>query len=203
MGDLTRQVDLMKLPLQVVFDNLERSPAIEARIQKKAEKLNLYCDQIMSCRVVVEAPHKHHHQGKLYRVRIEVTVPDEDLVVSRNPAQRQAHEDVYVAIRDAFDAMRRQLEDYTRRRRGKVKHHEEPPHGKIIELFPEEGYGNIQTPDGRLIYFHKNSVVNTDFSKLETGNQVRFAEEMGDAGPQASSVHLLGKRNIVGTGLNL
>ncbi len=203
MGDLTRQVDLMKLPLQVVFDNLERSPAIEARIQKKAEKLNLYCDQIMSCRVVVEAPHKHHHQGKLYRVRIEVTVPDEDLVVSRNPAQRQAHEDVYVAIRDAFDAMRRQLEDYTRRRRGKVKHHEEPPHGKIIELFPEEGYGNIQTPDGRLIYFHKNSVVNTDFSKLETGNQVRFAEEMGDAGPQASSVHLMGKHHIVGTGLNL
>jgi cold shock CspA family protein/ribosome-associated translation inhibitor RaiA len=188
----------MKLPLQIVFDNLPPSAAIEARVRKKADKLNLFCDDIMGCRVVVEAPHKHQNQGNLYRVRIKVTVPDEELVVSRDPAQNQSHEDVYVAIRDSFDAMRRQLEDYTRRRRGQVKHHENPPHGKVTELFPDEGYGIIKTPERRLIYFHRNSVVDTDFSKLEKGSEVRFVEEMGEKGPQASTVYALGKHHIVG-----
>jgi len=188
----------MKLPLQIVFDNLPPSAAIEARIRKKADKLDLYCDGIMSCRVVVEAPHKHQHQGKLYRVRINVTVPDEELVVSRDPAQNQAHEDVYVAIRDSFNAIRRQLEDYARRRRGDVKRHESPPHGKVTQLFPEEGYGIIKTPDRRQIYFHQNSVVDSDFSKLEVGSEVRFVEEMGEKGPQASTVYAIGKHHIVG-----
>ena len=152
----------------------------------------------MSCRVAVEAPHKHHHKGKLYHVRINITVPDKELVVSREPDQHHAHEDVYVAIRDAFDAMRRQLEDYARRRRGKVKRHEAPPHGRIAKLFPEENYGNIETLDGRLVYFHQNSVVDTDFSKLETGSEVRFVEEMGEKGPQASTVYVIGKHHIVG-----
>ena len=188
----------MQLPLQLVFRNLDPSPAIEAKIQERAGKLDLYYDQIMSCRVAVEAPHKHHHKGKLYHVRINITVPDKELVVSREPDQHHAHEDVYVAIRDAFDAMRRQLEDYARRRRGKVKHHEAPPHGRIAKLFPEEGFGMIETLDGRLVYFHQNSVVDTDFSKLETGSEVRFVEEMGEKGPQASTVYVIGKHHIVG-----
>lgn len=188
----------MRLPLQVVFHDLEPSPAIEAKIRERAEKLDLYYDQIMSCRVVVEAPHKHHHKGKLYHVRIGVTVPDEELVVSRDPGQHHAHEDVYVAIRDSFDAIRRQLEDYARRRRGKVKHHETPPHGRIAQLFPEKGYGKIETPDGRLIYFHQNSVLDAEFSKLDIGIEVRFVEEMGEKGPQASTVYVVGKHHIVG-----
>lgn len=188
----------MQLPLKVVFRNLEPSPAIEAKVRERAEKLDIYYDQIMSCRVVVEAPHKHHHKGNLYHVRIYITVPDEELVVSRDPDQHHAHEDVYVAIRDAFDAMRRRLEDYARRRRGKVKDHEAPPHGRISQLFPEKGYGKIETLDGRLIYFHQNSVVDAEFSKLEIGNEVRFAEEMGELGPQASTVHVIGKHHIVG-----
>lgn len=187
----------MKLPLQVVFHELEPSPAIEARIREKAKKLDLFYDQIMRCRVVVESPHRHHHKGKLYNVRINVTVPDKELVVNRNPTQHQAHEDVYVAIRDAFDAIRRQLEDHVRIRRAKVKHHETPPHGIINKLFHKDGYGEIETPEGRLIYFHQNSVVNADFSSLETGYEVRFIEEQGEMGPQASTVYLEGKHHIV------
>lgn len=113
----------MKLPAEIVFKNLDPSVAIEAKIRERIEKMDAFYDQIMSCRVVVEAPHKHHHKGKLYRVIIDVTVPDNELIVSRTPDQNHAHEDVYVAIRDAFDAMRRQLEDYARRRRQKVKRH--------------------------------------------------------------------------------
>jgi len=88
----------MRLPLQIVFHDLKPSAAIEARIRAKAEKLDLYYDQIMRCRVVVEAPHRRHHKGKLYAVHINVTVPDGELVVNRNPAQHHAHEDVYVAM---------------------------------------------------------------------------------------------------------
>jgi ribosomal subunit interface protein len=187
----------MKLPVEIVFKNLDPSVAIEAKIRERVEKLDVFYDQIMSCRVVVEAPHKHHHTGKLYRVLIDVTVPDDELIVSRTPDQHHAHEDVYVAIRDAFDAMRRQLEDYSRRRRQKVKQHETPQYGKVSELFPNEGYGMIKTPDGRLVYFHKNSVVDADFSKLEAGSEVRFSEEMGEKGPQASTVHVIGKHHYL------
>jgi ribosomal subunit interface protein len=108
-------------PVQIVFQNLDPSAAIEAAIRERAEKLDRFYDRIMNCRVVVEVPHKRHRQGKLYTVRIEVTVPDETLLVTRDPAQDHAHEDVYVSIRDAFDAMRRQLEEYARQRRGEVK----------------------------------------------------------------------------------
>lgn len=114
----------MRLPLQVTFRNLDRSPALEADIAEKAAKLEHLFDALISCRVVVEAGHKHHQQGNLFGVSIQVSVPGRELVVSRNPRGDQAHEDAYVAVRDAFDAMRRQLEDVARVRRGEVKTHE-------------------------------------------------------------------------------
>jgi ribosomal subunit interface protein len=110
-------------PIQIVFHNLDPSPAIEAAIRERAEKLDQFYDRIMNCRVTVEAPHKHHRHGRLYSVRVEVTVPDQVLLATREPDQAHAHEDVYVSIRDAFDATRRQLEDYARQRRGQVKRH--------------------------------------------------------------------------------
>ena len=188
----------MQLPLQITFRHMNPSDPIEADIREKAEKLDQFYDQIMSCRVVVELSHKHHHQGNLYHVSIDVTVPGKELAVSREPELHQAHEDVYVAIRDAFDAMRRQLEDFARQQRQDVKTHEPVPHGRISMLVPEENYGRIETFDGRDIYFHRNSVINANFDKLEIGNEVRFDEEEGDMGPQASTVHLIGKHHIVG-----
>lgn len=115
----------MQTPLQITFRDMESSAAVETRIREKAGKLEQFYDQIMSCRVTVDAPHASQHQGKLYAVRIELGVPDAQLVVSHEHHHRdQAHEDVYVAIRDAFDAMQRQLEDYARKRRGEVKQHQ-------------------------------------------------------------------------------
>ncbi|HHO68640.1 MAG TPA: HPF/RaiA family ribosome-associated protein [Gammaproteobacteria bacterium] len=180
----------MKLPLEIVFRNLEPSEAIEARVRERAEKLERFHQDIMSCRVVIETDHKHHHKGNLYHVRIDLTVPGAELVANRQPYKNHAYEDVYVAIRDAFDAIRRQLEDYVRRRRGHVKHHEPPPQGRIVELHPEGDFGRIETPDGRLIYFHRNSVIDADFDKLDVGVPVRFAEEQGALGPQASTVRV-------------
>jgi ribosomal subunit interface protein len=188
----------MRIPLQVTFRNMSPSPAMEAAVREKAEKLEQFCDSIMSCRVVVEAHHKHHHQGNLFHVRVDMTVPDEELVVSREPDLHHAHEDAYVAIRDAFDAARRRLQDYMRRRRGHVKRHEAPAHGRILEIFPELDYGRIEASDGREIYFHRNSVLDADFEALAPGTEVRFDEEEGDQGPQASTVRVVGKHHIVG-----
>lgn len=185
----------MQLPIQITFRDVERSEAMEAAIREKAEKLDQFYDHIMSCRVVVEPAHKHHHQGNLYHVRIDITVPDDELVVSREPGQDHAHEDAYVAVRDAFDAARRQLKEYVARRRRRVKTHEAPPFGWISELNPQEGYGRIHTPDGREIYFHRNSVVDGDFDTLTLDHEVRFVEEEGDQGPQASTVHVVGKHH--------
>ena len=188
----------MKLPLQITLRNMEPSEAIEADIRDKAAKLDEFCSEIMSCRVVVEAKHHHHHKGNLYHVRLDITVPDSEIVISRERDLHHAHEDAYVAIRDAFNSARRKLEDYSRRRRQDVKTHEAPPHGRITQLFPDEDYGKIEAADGREIYFHKNSVLNTPFDKLAIGMEVRFDEEQGDLGPQASSVRVAGKHHITG-----
>lgn len=185
----------MKLPLQVVFRNMEPSAAIEAAVRERADKLDLFYEHIMSCRVVIELHHRHHHQGNLYHVRVDVKVPEAEIVASREPGEHHAHEDVYVAIRDAFNAVRRRLEDYIRRRRGLVKAHEAPPHGRVVELYPD--YGRIETLDGRLVYFHKNSVAGGDFDHLDVGTEVRFVEEQGELGPQASTVHVIGKHHLV------
>ena len=186
----------MKLPLQVVFRNMEAAAAVEAKIRERAEQLERLYDQIMRCRVLVEAHHKHHHQGNLYHVRIDLKVPEAEIVAARDPGEHHAHEDVFVAVRDAFDAVRRRLEDYARRRRGDVKAHEVPPHGRIVDLYPE--HGRIETADGRIVYFHRNSVLDADFDKLAIGTEVRFVEEAGERGPQASTVYVVGKHHVVG-----
>jgi cold shock CspA family protein len=180
----------MRLPLQVVTTHhVSLTPDVEAEIRRKADQLDTYYDRIMSCRVVVEAPARHHRLGA-FSVRIDLSVPGEELVVNR-----QQRDDLRIAVRDAFDAARRRLEDFARRQRQEVKRHGGMPHARVIRLFPEEGYGFLQTPDGREIYFHKNSVLEPGFSRLEIGTEVRFTEEDGLNGPQASSVIIAGKHS--------
>lgn len=188
----------MQVPLQITFRRMEPSAAVEADIRDNVDKLELFDPNIISCRVVVEATEQRHHKGNLYRAGIDVRVPGAEIVASRHADEHHAHEDIYVAVRDAFDAARRQLEDHARKHRNKVKHHDVPAHGKIVELVPAEHYGRIETPDGRSIYFNENSLVNVAFSDIQEGSKVRFAEEMGDEGPQASSVVLEGKHHVAG-----
>jgi cold shock CspA family protein/ribosome-associated translation inhibitor RaiA len=207
----------MQIPLQITFRNMPPSPAIEENIREKASKLESFCDRIMSCRVIVEAPHRHHRKGKTYEVRIDLTVPGGELVINRSPkrlkaakvdlaerpdtklieshkpSKHAAHADAYVAIRDAFNAAGRKLQDYARRQSGVVKQHESPTRARVAKLFPEENYGFIETPDGREIYFHGNSVLQPGFTHLDVGAEVYFAEEQGEQGPQASTVRFVEK----------
>ncbi|NIV17726.1 MAG: RNA polymerase subunit sigma-54 [Woeseiaceae bacterium] len=121
----------MHVPLQINFQGLGPSPAIEAAVRKHAEKLELFRDDIVSCRVTVQAPHKHQHKGRLYHIVIDVRTEGDEIAVSRMPDDESAHEDIYVAIRDAFKAARRQLQDHLKIQRGHVKRHELP--GQAVE----------------------------------------------------------------------
>lgn len=126
----------MQIPVQIVFRDMKPSPAVEANIRARVEKLERFYGRIMSCRVVVEQRHRHANKGNPFHVRIDLRVPNDELVASRDPAQDQAHADAYVTIRDAFDAIHRQLEDYVRRQLGEIKAHEAPPNGHAVEFEP-------------------------------------------------------------------
>lgn len=183
----------MQLTPEITFRGLASTPAVENKIQERIARLERYYSRIMGCRVMLELNHRHQHKGKLFYVRLEVTVPGRKLVVSRDPEAHQAREDVYVAIRDAFDAMERRLEDFARRQRGDIKMHESPDRGVISELAAESG--RIDTTNGRSIYFHRNSVAHDGFEGLAIGTAVEYVEASGEEGPQASMVVALGKRD--------
>ena len=175
----------MKAALQISAREFELTEAMEKAVRERAEKLNRFYERVMGCRVVLEAPHQHQQKGVLYNVRVDMTVPGGELVVKREP-----NEDLYVAIGDAFDTAERQLQEYGEKQRGDVKRHDEAPRGVVTTLFPERGYGFLTDSDGREVYFHKNSVLGDRFKEIEIGTEVRFVEELGEKGPQASTVRL-------------
>ena len=179
----------MQLPLQITFRDVEASDAIEARIKENTDRLERFYDRITGCRVVVASSTRRGHKGRLYQIGIDLTVPGGEIVVNRDPGQNRAHEDVYVAIRDAFRAAKRQLEDHVRRQSGhRTKAHPAPHYGQVARIFDAEGYGFIATPDRGDIYFHRNAVVEGGWEKLDVGVPVRFTEAMGEEGPHALNV---------------
>jgi len=118
----------MRLPLQITFRQVESSPALEARIRELASRLERFSEHVMRCHVIVEPRPHHQHQGCPYDFHIDITLPDAEIAIRRASPRDPAHEDPYVALRDAFRAARRRLEDYERRRRLDVKSHSRP-HG--------------------------------------------------------------------------
>ena len=175
----------MQRPLKITSRDFPLSEAVEAEIREKSAALENYYERLRGCEVTVHAPAlKHHHKGGPFLVAIRLTVPGKELTVDH-----QEEEELSQAIREAFDAARRQLEDYVWEQRGSVKVHESMV-GRVSRLEREPGYGFIETPDGREIYFHCNSVLDRAFDRLEVGAEVRFAEEEGEQGPQASTVIL-------------
>ena len=125
----------MQQPIQISFRNVDPSEAVEANVRSKIDWLETFYDRIQSCRVVIEVPHRHHHQGRIYQVRVDLTVPGGEFVVNRESGLTGAHEDVYVAIRDAFDATRRRLEEFVRRQRGEMKAHEASARPRVTRNF--------------------------------------------------------------------
>ena len=183
------------LPVQVTIRDMHVSPALEDHIRKKASKLNRFYDRISSCRIVVELPQKHKQQGKLFNVRIDITVPGKELVVTH-----KYDEDIYIAIRDAFEAIERQLEDHSHKRKGNVKTHEELVKGNIVRLMPNEGYGFIEGLDGNEYYFSLTNVRHPKFQQLLIGDYVHFIPVVFAEGRQAH--HVVREKNHNGKAVN-
>jgi ribosomal subunit interface protein len=181
----------MAVPVQITFRDIPHSPAVSAHVERRAEKLETFFARMSKCHVVVEEPHRHKRQGKKYQVEIDMHVPGRELVISRNP--EDSKEDLHATIDIAFDDAERVLEDYARQLQPDTKTRMTPPRGVIVKIFHDRGYGFIGAEgDGHEVYFHRNSIVGEKFERLTIGTKVRFAEEDGDKGPQASTVYLLG-----------
>jgi cold shock CspA family protein/ribosome-associated translation inhibitor RaiA len=180
--------NVMQEPLRIAFRNMEPPIGAEDQVRDRAAELERFFDRIIACSVVVEADHRRHHQGNLYHVRIELIVPDREIVVRREPPEHHAHEDLHVAIRDAFDAAQRQLQNHAREMRSDVKTHAAPTVGTIVRLLPD--YGFLVTEAGDEIYLHRNAVLGRGFDKLNAGDKVRYVvhEGEGEQGAQASTV---------------
>ncbi len=187
----------MQVPLQITFKEVDHSDAVEARIRERVDRLDQFYPRITSCRVVVAKTNRHHHSGNLFVIRIDLRVPGEEITVSRDAGINKAHKDIYVSIRDAFDAAQRGLEDYARRQRRDVKTLERPPRGHILRLVRDDGgFGFIQSEDGREIYFNSRSVLHGQYFRLQVGMEVRYSEEAGENGPQASTVELVSSHRL-------
>jgi cold shock CspA family protein len=202
----------------VTFRNVRSPELAEKWVRDEISKLTMFYPRIMACRVVVESPHHHHRLGSQFHIRIDLTVPGGEIVIKHQPSLRArvrqtgetqfakhlelrtAHKDLRQAIDDAFKAAGRRLQDYARRQRGSVKSHEPLPTARVSKLFPKRGYGFITTQDGWEIYFHKSAVLNRGFNKLKTGARVRFAEEEGEKGLQASTVQIMARAPRVEVG---
>ena len=201
----------MLLPVQVTFRNMDDATGLEDLVQKEAAKLDRFYDRISSCRVVVERPQRAG-SGKLYHVRIDLGLPKGELLVKHAPtlhgslqdakAERSRKEAKAVldhktpqrAIHEAFHEMRRRLQDYSRRQTGFVKSTRKMAQGTVREIFPDGGYGFLETADDRRVYFNKASVLDGYFGRLRSGSKIQFAEEMGDNGPQATTVKVVHPR---------
>lgn len=173
----------MLLPVQITSKDLVLTPALEANIRKKVEKLSRFYNRVNSCRVVIELPKKHQHQGKLYNVRLDVTVPGKEFV-----ANHKQEKDVYIAIREAFNAILRQLEEHARKRHGRVKTHSDVMRGHITRVIPQEGYGFINGMDGNEYYFSMTNIGGLDFATFLVGDAVEFIAETVNDGRQAHRV---------------
>lgn len=182
----------MDVPPEVAFRGLEPTDALKERILEGIDDLEEVYDRLVSCRVMVEDTTAARHSGKIYRVRLEIGVPNQTVVVDRKPREADEVRDVYQAIKHAFDIGRRRLGELKERQRRDVKTPQLPTHGRVVKLLDgddgEARYGFLLAEDGREIYFHENALVDVDYEDLDVGAEVRYAERRGDKGPQASTV---------------
>jgi cold shock CspA family protein/ribosome-associated translation inhibitor RaiA len=186
----------MEIAPEIIFHDVERAPWIEAYVRERLEHLERFARGITRCRVTLTREQASQRTGNRYSVLVEVRVPPQhDLAVKKQKEIAGMPSQMPALINLAFGAIERQLKKTAALRRGEEKAHDGgQPHGVVEKLFGGEGYGFIRTvEDDRQFYFHRNSVLHDDFDRLAVGTEVRFSPELGEQGPQASSVQMVGK----------
>lgn len=188
----------MQVPLEVTYRGVEKSDAIDTLIDEKVEKLEEVCDYINSCHIAIEKPHDRPSHGSPYRVRLDITVPPgHEIIAENNQSEGDQYQPLNAAVREAFDAARRQLRKLAKRQnesdKGRTTSASQETTALVVRVFRDEGYGFLKTLDGQEVYFHRNSVLLDDFDRIEVGTGVRCFVTQGDEGPQASTVKIVDK----------
>jgi cold shock CspA family protein/ribosome-associated translation inhibitor RaiA len=191
----------MQTPVEIDFQGLQGNEKLRASVMKNVAVLEQRFGRITACRVVVKAPSERHRTGGACEVTIRLSLPqgrEVDIGRSERAENRNAERDAdaAIAVNDAFKRARRRLQDHARRMQGQVKSHEAPPIATVKRFDDQGGFGFLETNDGREVYFHKNSVLNGDSRQVAPGTRVTFFEEIGEKGPQASTVRVLGKHGL-------
>jgi ribosome-associated translation inhibitor RaiA/cold shock CspA family protein len=179
----------MQEPLEIVFRQLEPSEALEAVIRERGEKLFQLYDRLTHCRVTIEK--QQRRTGNLFDVRIAMLVPGGELLVTNEPQrakERFAGADAYEAVRSAFKVAERQLVEHKRQIRGEVKPGDDLLRGQVADIDQAQEIGFILTRTGSRLYFHRNSVLDGSYDRLERGQLVHYVEALGDTGPTAAQV---------------
>ncbi|MFN3655889.1 MAG: cold shock domain-containing protein [Pseudolabrys sp.] len=187
----------METPVQIDFQDMEAKAEVRSAVVRQLGQLEERFGRVTAGRVVLKGPGSRHRTGGLYDINIRLALPEgREVNIGRTPQDDERYSDLNFALNDAFKRARRQLQDQVRRLRGDVKLHEGEPVATVVRLDPSGEFGFLETIDGQEIYFHRNSVVDGAFARLEVGSRVTFAETMGDKGPQATTVKPLGKHKL-------
>ena len=187
----------METPIEIAFQGMAANTGVRDSIIKHVSQLEERFGRIIAGRVVLKTPGGHHQKGGLYEINIRLTLPEgREVVIGHTPQNDERYSDLNFSINDTFKRARRQLQDQVRKLQGQVKRHEGTPVGTVAELDPLGEFGLIETEDGREIYFHRNSVLGGEFPRLKVNSRVTYAEEIGEKGPQASTVKLIEKHKL-------
>jgi cold shock CspA family protein len=186
----------MQTPTQVEFENLTPTPALQAAIDQHISELEEKYGRATAGRIIVRGPGDRHKTGGQYEVRIRLALPEgREVNVERTPKEDERYADLTFAVDDAFKRARRQLQDQARLMRGQTKLHEGEPVGTVVRIDPSGEFGFLEGADGREIYFNCNSILEGR-SNIGVGSRVSYVEELGEKGPQASTVKVLGKHSL-------
>lgn len=185
----------MQTPVQIDFKGFEGSEAQKVAIAEHLAEVERRFGGIVAGRVVVKAPDKHHRKGAAFEISIRLKLPaGREVDVSRTTGLDERHANFRFALGDAFRRAEHQLHDAVERMQGEVKTVAKQPVGTVTRLSDDHGF--LESAEGLEIYFHRNSVVNGGFAKLEPGSRVTYVEQQGERGPQASTVKRLGKHAL-------
>jgi len=187
----------MQTPVEITFRHCEATEEMRAEIAAQVRRLEEFSPNLISCRVVVTGPQTRHHSGSPFQVELIITMPErKEIVVDKGHGDAPEREHPLVAIREAFHSAARQIQDAAHEMRGEVKEHVAESQGRVARFLAGEDCGFIEAADGREIYFHRNAVLDGAFDRLILGSEVRFVEEEGEKGAQASTVRPIGKHHI-------
>ena len=187
----------MEMPVEIDLQGIVATAELKDAIARHLQQFEERFGRITAGRVALKTPSSHHHTGGLFEINIHLALPDgREVNVGHTRQDDERYADLHFALNHTFKRARRQLQDRARRLEGQIKSHEGQAVGIVRQLDPLGEFGFIETPDGREIYFHRNSVLNDEFPRLTVNGHVAFAEEAGEKGPQDSTVRLLRKHRL-------